>query len=242
MIKKIFTLLAVSLCMGLLSHTATAAVVSTSTTVNSFSGSGGVNLVPVNGLSQFDASLGTLTGITLNAVIDSYQVDLSLDNFDDPGTGALFDFAELSGQISLNIPKNTGGGLLFASEVFGDSIFGEFDSVTVGPTNSSESEDSTTRLQADNLFNNFIGPGAINFIDLGIFTFFGSATVFLDDGSSVSGEPALDSFSVGPSTVSIDYTYTSMVPVPAAAWLFGTGFIGLFVMRRNNAGLPEISG
>ncbi len=236
MIKKIFTSLAVSLCMGLLSHTATAAVVSTSTTVNTFSGSGGINLVPVIGLNQFDASLGTLTGITLNVDIDSYQVALSLDNFDDPGTGALFDFAELFGQISLSIPNNSGGGLLFASEVFGDTIFAEFDSVSVGPTNSSMTENSTTRLQADNLFNNFIGPGAINFIELGVFTFFGSATVFLDDGSSVSGEPALDSFSVGPSTVGIDYTFMpAVVPVPAAVWLFGSGFIGLSVMRRNIA-------
>lgn len=225
---KILIPLAVSLWLPLLPQTAPAAVVSTSTPVDTFSDSGALTRVPVSGLNQFDASLGVLTGITFVVDIDTYQADISLSNYDDEGSSALFDSATLSAQISLTVPRNSGGGLLFASVGFGGEIFDEFDSISVGPTSASVSEDATTRLQADNLFSNFIGAGAIDFIEFGIFAFSRPGAVVLDDGTTVSGETSLDSFSVGPSTVRIDYTFTpTVIPVPAAGWLFGSGLIGL---------------
>lgn len=221
----------IATCMAIaiaFSQAAMSAVISTSSTVGTFTGSGGFTLEPVNGLNQFDASLGTLTGINFNVDISSYDATLFLESFDDPGTGALFDFANLSAQISINYSTPGGGGLLFATEGLFGTIFGEFDSFDIGPVSSSRSEDATTRLQTAGVFNDFIGTGTLGSVDLGVFAFFQGAQVFLDDGSQVDGTPGFNSFSVGPATVSVDYTYTPTVPVPAAVWLFGSGLVALF--------------
>jgi hypothetical protein len=236
---KVFKTLIISLVM-MFSQSALSAVVTTSASVGTFTGSGGGDRVPLTGLDQFDSSLGTLTGIVFRLDISNYEAEIALDSYEEPvdefgdPTGAVFSFADLGSQISLSVDTPGGGGLLFATTGIGGPIFDEFDVITVGPASSSVSDDVTTRLQTNSLFNDFIGNGQIDFMELGIFAFFEGAQVTFDDGSTAPGTPSLNSFSVGPSTVSIDYTYVSAVPVPAAVWLFGSGLLSLvgFARRR----------
>ncbi|MCH9671885.1 MAG: VPLPA-CTERM sorting domain-containing protein [Gammaproteobacteria bacterium] len=52
----------------------------------------------------------------------------------------------------------------------------------------------------------------------------------------VDGTPNLDSFLVGPGTISIEYTYTpAVVPVPAAVWMFISAVVGLGIVKRRAA-------
>lgn len=225
---------AASLAVGLLSLPATAATVSTSVVVPVISGSGYTPPTPVTGLAQFDPSNGTLTGIEFGLQVSSYDMALSLASWDDPGTGALFQSALLQSQISVNVALPGGGGLLFASTSFNGSIFNEFDSISaVGVAGSPESTDATATLISHGLFSDFIGTGNVSILGLGVFSFGFPGMVTLDDGTETDGQPSLDSFNVGPSTMSITYTYTpAVVPLPATMWLLGSALLGLAGLRR----------
>lgn len=225
---------AASLAIGLLSLPATAATISTSVVVPAISGSGYTPPMPVAGLAQFDPSNGTLTGIEFGLDISSYDLAVSLGSWDDPGTGALFQSADLQAQMSVNVELSGGGGLLFASTVFSDTIFNEFDSISaVGVPGLPRSSDATAQLTSHNLFSSFIGTGNVSILGLGVFSFGYPGMVALDDGTFADGQPSLDSFNVGPSTMSITYTYTpAVVPLPASVWLLGSALLGLAGIRR----------
>ncbi len=226
-----------ALTMGLMSQGATAATISTSVVIPAISGSGYMALVPATGLAQFDPANGTLTGIELGLQVSSYDVALSLTNWDDPETGALFESADLSVQISINADLPGGGGLLFASTIYSDTIFDEFGTISAtGVPGSPRLEDATAALIADNLFSDFIGTGNVSILSLGVFNFAFPGNVTLDDGTSADGYSQLDSFNGGPSTMTINYTYTpAVVPLPATVWLLGSALLGLAGLRRKLA-------
>ncbi len=47
-------------------------------------------------------------------------------------------------------------------------------------------------------------------------------------------------FLLGPSALTIDYTYTpTTVPAPAAVWLLGSGLLGLAGFRRSRLAAPQ---
>lgn len=232
--NRAFLPLAASLAVGLLSLPATAATISTSVVVPAISGSGYTPPTPVAGLAQFDPSNGTLTGIEFGLHVSSYDLAVSLASWDDPGTGALFQSADLQAQMSVNVELSGGGGLLFASTVFSDTIFNEFDSISaVGVPGSPESSDATASLISHGLLSDFIGTGNVSILGLGVFSFGFPGMVALDDGTFADGQSSLDSFNVGPSTMSITYTYTpAVVPLPAGVWLFGSALLGLAGIRR----------
>lgn len=231
--RTAFLPFAASLTLGLLSQAATAATMSTSVTIPVTAGSG-YSVTPATGLAQFDPANGTLTGIALGLDISSYDLTLSLNGWDDPETGAQFQYTYLSAQISIDAATPGGGGLLFSSTVVGDVIFDEFDTINVsGSSGGPEIEDATTRLSDASLFTNFIGTGDVSILSLGIYSFGYPRMVTLDDGTSVGGDPYIDNFNVGPSILTIDYTYTpTAVPVPAAIWLLGSGLLGLAGFKR----------
>lgn len=222
------------LALTLLPLGVNAASVATTVIAPSISGSGNFNLVPITGLDQFDPSNGTLTGISFTLGIASFDIDISLGGWEDPGTGATFDYADLYGQISLDVAKPGGGGLLFSTTSFGDTIFDEFDSVnSTGPFSPPATQDATARLIGDDLFDGFIGTGEVSNMSWGVFAFGHPELVALSDGSFAYGDPQIDSFSAGPATITIDYTYTpAEVPLPAAAWLFISALGGLGVIKR----------
>ena len=219
--------------MSLLALSATAATISTSTIVPATTGSG-FTLIPTTGLAQFDPANGTLTGITFSLDVSNYEVTFSLDSWDDPQTGAMFQSANISGQISISAALPAGGGLIFASTSFAGSIFDEFDTVTVtGSSGGAQFEDATARLTSNGLLASFVGTGDISILELGVFSFGHPFVVTLDDGSNAFGNPRIDAFNVGPSTITVDYTYTpTVVPVPATVWLLGSALLGMAGMKR----------
>ncbi len=229
--------------MALLSQQVTAATISTSAIVPVTSGSG-FSLIAVSDLTQFDPANGTLTGITFSLDISSYDLTLSLSSWDDPETGAAFESANLSAQISISAALPGGGGLIFSSTSFSGDIFDEFDSVNVpGSSGGPVSEDVMERLISDTAYNllpNFVGTGDVSILELGIFTFGHPHVVALDDGTFSQGFPQIDAFNVGPSTLTIDYIYEpTVVPAPTALWLLGTGVLGLAGFRRRRQPAPQ---
>lgn len=222
--------------MALLAQQSTAATISTSAIVPVTEGSG-FTLIPVAGLSQFDPANGTLTGITFSLDISSYDLTLNLGSWDDPQTGAAFQSANMSAQISISAAMRNGGGLIFSSTSFSGEIYNEFDAVNIpGTSGGPVSEEAMERLTSDteyNLLPDFLGTGEVSILELGIFTFGHPEVVTLDDGTFAYGNPQIDAFSVGPSTLTIDYTYTpTAVPAPPAVWLLGTGVLGLAGFKR----------
>lgn len=227
---------AASLAMGLMSQSATAATISTSIVIPATAGDG-FTLIPATGLAQFDPANGTLTGIELGLHVSSYDMTISLSSWDDPGTGAVFQSADLQGQISINVALPGGGGLLFSSTVFGDTIFNEFDTIsTVGTPGIPQFQDATARLIADNLFSDFIGTGSVSILSLGIFSFGYPDMVTLDDGTFTDGGSYLDAFNFGPSMMTINYTYApAVVPLPPTILLLGSALMGLVGLRQKTA-------
>lgn len=235
---------------AMLSQPAIAAVTSTSTTLAATSGSvdggnGNFFTMPVTGLDQFNAALGTLTGVSFT-VENAYNVNASIYNVfvnDDSLDHEIA--ANISFQISLNKVSGNSG-FFFATEA--DSIqISCNDSGSDACTDlTSESaintylitEDGTNRLQTNNLFNDFIGTGQVSNLELALvhftdFQFEISSAVNLD---TIDAAALLD-FEMGPAIVTIDYTYTP-VPLPGAAWLFGSAIIGLIGYRlpKRNSG------
>lgn len=117
-----------------------------------------------------------------------------------------------------------------------------------------ESEQILQRVTDAGIVDEFIGTGLISedLLELGLFTFFGSGAI--SDGA---GEPLFDfdtgdfnplfqglenlfiedfrvDFDLGPSNVSIEYEYdpVTVVPVPAAVWLFGSALVGFAGLSR----------
>jgi len=226
--------------LALLAQSATAATISTSASLPLTDGSG-YTLIPVSGLSQFDPANGTLTGISFSLDLSSYDLTLSLSDWENPETGAAFGSADLSAQISISAALPDGGGLLFSTTAFSGQIYDEFDSVNVpGSSGGPVTEDATARLMAENIFSSFLGTGNVSILELGIFTFGHPQVVTLDDGTFAYGNPHVDAFSVGPSALTIDYTYTpTTVPAPAAVWLLGSGLLGLAGFRRSRLAAPQ---
>jgi hypothetical protein len=229
--------------MALLAQQATAATISTSVIVPVTDGSG-FTVIPVSGLSQFDPANGTLTGVSFSLDISSYDLTLSLGGWEDPQTGAAFESANMSAQISISAAMPNGGGLIFSSTSFSGEIYNEFDSVNIpGTSGGPVSEEAMERLTSDteyNLLPDFLGTGEVSILGLGIFTFGHPEVVTLDDGTFAYGDPQIDAFNVGPSTLTIDYTYTpTVVPAPAAVWLLGSGLLGLAGFRRARQPAPQ---
>lgn len=229
--------LAASLALGLVAQHATAATISTSVVIPAVSGSGYAPTLPVSGLAQFDPANGTLTGIELGLHVESFDATLGLGSWNDPGTGAQFESAYLSIQISIDVALPGGGGLLFASTSFGGMIFDEAGTISaVGEPGAPRVDDATESLTNYGLLSSFIGTGDVSILGLGIFSFGYPGMVNLDDGTSTDGTPYIGSFDVGPSTMSIHYTYTpAVVPLPAGVWLFGSALLGLAGIRRRMA-------
>lgn len=234
-----------SLCLfGVLSASTTAFAASTSfsTTVPQFSGSS-FDAQPIVGLSQFDPSQGTLTGITVSAQ-GNFSVSGSLLAFVDDGSSShsLDLFASYQISIGINLPS---GGVLLAANGGGPSFNfacdgAAFESSCINdqaPIEDSgfydESQEILQRVTDAGIVDEFIGTGLISedLLELGLFTFFGSGAI--SDGN---GEPLIDfdtfdfnplfmglenlfiedfnvEFELGPTDVTIQYDYDPTVAV-----------------------------
>ena len=80
----------------------------------------------------------------------------------------------------------------------------------------------------------------MDFLELGFFSIYGitdtqvliDAFVTLD---YVNAGAKFDSYSVGPTMITLEYEYIPAVPVPSAVWLFGSGLIGLIGLARRKS-------
>jgi hypothetical protein len=116
------------------------------------------------------------------------------------------------------------------------------------------SEQIFQRVSDEGILNEFIGTGEISedLLELALFTFLGSGAI-----TDAFGEPLFDfstfdinplfmglenlfiedfevEFDLGPSLVTIQYDYdpVTVVPVPAAVWLFGSALVGFAGLSR----------
>lgn len=221
--------------------TAQAASTATSATLPEFSGSASstFNTTATTGLDQFDPALGTLTGVHFD-ISSSYLAAVFLEAYviDEAASNELD--AQASFQISLTVPASGGGGLLFANGVDSANF-----SCSAGPFSGAcsdssspatvsggyaEAEDATSRLVDANLLSLFIGTGNLDFMEFGLFFFSnGGLQIFSSDNLDVFG--AEIEFDLGPTDITVTYTYNP-VPLPPAAILFAPLALGLLRSGR----------
>jgi len=175
-------------------------------------------------ISQFDSAMGTLQGIT----IDIYNVKLEFfatarfHNFtDDFATG----YQSLSGMsVGLNMPDYS-----FtrfhppSSETCSGELPAWYEcSTTTGFISTDLSDDSESLNLAD--FDAYVGTGNV---DINIFQ---TGSLFTDETGGPDGYvDGRNSLLRTSGDISITYDYeVAAVPIPAAAWLFGSALAGLF--------------
>lgn len=217
---------------------------------------------PVVGLQQFDPSLGTLTGITLSADF-TMDVDATVEVFEVGGSGS--NVSHSAGFTMVNGPgpfaeqgvgtlvrynastdaSNFTRSMLYQGLDIAGSCAGVADEGNQGCLDTVS--DTLTFTQSGNAFDNFNVFQNFELIDiLGTGNLDGLVKVatLLYDGQL--WKPGVDTINVieaeglteaylNAGTVTIEYEYTA-VPVPAAAWLFGSA-LGVFgFLRRRRAG------
>lgn len=220
-----------------------AATTMTSTTLPEFSGnaSGFGNTSSITGLDQFDPALGTLTGVHFD-ITSSYTARVSLEAYviDEAEPHELE--AQASFQVSLTVPTGGGGGLLFANG--GDSAFfacsdGPFSGTCSDSLNPeivsgdyAEADDATVRLVNAGLLPLFVGGGNLDFLEFGLF-FFSNGGLQVAIADNIDAFGADIEFDLGPTDVTVTYTYNP-VPLPPAAVLFAPLAFGLLRQGRKS--------
>lgn len=168
-------------------------------------------------LQQFDASLGTLTGISIdwdygfNGTFRVVQDTLS-------GVASAQNGFVSNTVLATSTPAGATGPSL-------NSFAGTAFSVAVPPTYSQFFAGGKTDTQSFGPLSAFIGLGMVTY------NFFSSSSA-----TATVSEGLLSGIVSSLHLVNADITYTyddiSAVPVPAAIWLFGSGLVGLVGVAR----------
>ena len=167
-------------------------------------------------LNKFDTNLGTLTDIklyttaTISGTVDVYAP-----------TGGSFTNAYNSVTVNTTIPSS-------ATPIITSATLGPVSGTAAVGFNhfAAPSSATTTTTIAVALFNQYVAPGQATFSaswDGLISNRISGNNVF------VSGTPTVGG------SVKIAYSYNATpTPIPAAAWLLGSGLLGLVGIRRKN--------
>lgn len=209
-----------------------AAIITTISSVPLFSGSDTTDIAThviqttsVNGLQQFDPSLGVLNTVRFT-IEGSYEASgVSLRPYrTDIGS---FHSADIGFQVSLTTPDPSSylGVDFFATQHASQPLSGPDDIVNFQQT------DFNTSYTIGGLLDDYIGTGNIDFLNLGFYSTYGiqNTQVLVDAGivlDYVNAGAKFESYSVGPTNVTLEYSYTG-VPIPASIWLFISGLIAL---------------
>lgn len=203
---------------------------------SSFDGQSLFNQETVTGLPKFDSSLGTLTGISLDIAFDfSYSLQIEAYDVVNPSLAHSVEFSTSFTDIEI-IYNGTQFGHVIGSQALegglgcsessgSDVCFNDFfDSGFFDETGLGDIVTASDYVESD-----FVGVGDVEALDVWFVAYeFGS---LLENSDDYVGDL---SFNNDPGTVTIHYEY-SPVPVPAAAWLFVSGVLGLSVWRRKYA-------
>ncbi|MFZ1087053.1 MAG: choice-of-anchor E domain-containing protein [Terracidiphilus sp.] len=170
-------------------------------------------------LTEFDPSLGTLTGISI-AITDTGSTTLMATSI---GSDSLLDEAA---RVTFSV---TGGGTTSNQVVIVDT--GIINPISVTPANPyNPGPISITGSATENVASadwaNFIGPGSI------AFNFTGNDTTIIDEtGGGLTPSQTTDpGINVA---ITYDYTPESLTPEPGTLTLLGTGLLGLAGMLRS---------
>ncbi len=193
----------------------------------------------------------------LNASVDNPEAEDELGFFDAPHSisGAI----TYLGSISIDGPGNLGLRTTFQEftapfACMGEGEFectsdeeitatGTYDASTITDTNYL-TQTLLERLISNNMLDLFVGAGDIEtgvlrpslsaFFGPGLF---GGLEIFASDNITIdSNNGFIDGeFTLGPTTVTVEYEFTpTVVPVPAAVWLFGSALVGFGALSRRN--------
>lgn len=220
------------------STTTSANTLTTTTIVPEFSG-GIFNLTPVEGLNQFDASLGTLTGVQFRVQF-SFSVQSQIHNIE------VLDITKphrLEAQVGFQISLADDRGRLFASHVgrpIGISCQGQSSIICsdtlIGAYSDYfyQQDDITARIINSTSLQDYLGTGNVQVIRLGLFHFnqpgFRHLNFQTEQNINIGEASASINFSMAPATVAIDYFY-SPVPMPPSSWLAIVGLLAIGVRK-----------
>ncbi len=187
-------------------------------------------------ISQFDPSLGILTGIN----IDFFGMSLSSRasaNFRDDTLFSTVGGLQRLQSMSLGITMPNYSFSRFASTRTStcSDTGGLFSGSSCNTNLSSRTNGLFSASTSLGSLSAYIGPG---FVNIGVRQ---NATLFTNETDGDNGYVNFRSGQVRTAgSVRVTYDY-SVVPVPAAAWLFGSGLIGLIgVARRTNRGQTTV--
>jgi hypothetical protein len=193
----------------------------------------------ITGLPKFDSSLGTLDSITLSANFDfgfSSDIEAEAINFGQPGNAEIFaDFNIFVGYSPSGSPGTTFTSLGGSGDFSGYSFGCSFDAETAfcqGFDGDHFSFDDVADILTDaNPLTDFVGIGDIGTLAVIIAMETDANNAILNNADFAVGGISVD---VSAGDIGIEYDYTpTVIPVPAAIWLFATGVIGLLGVNRN---------
>lgn len=188
-----------------------------------------------------------------NTNVENLSSQLSITVWDAIGANAQFGTSLLSSQILFTVQNSVGVASNIAEVYFDDGLLGpsvvlnslggftNFSGGGANPANLPAGNTATPAFVATQLFSADVNPGpppngvnASNDIlgirlGLGSFADFNAVTAAVANGSLRFG---LHVRSIGVAGGSDSYINTTVVPVPAAAWLFGSALLGLAGLKR----------
>jgi len=214
--KKAIAAAGVTLLLAAGAGTANAALY-TDTESFSFNGSTSPYNLSVN---SFNPALGTLTDISL-IVTTNITPEVQLINY--TNSTQSFTNAQSTSPFALTGPGSTvvnataSTGLINGTAAAGQFVISTFSGSTVNQTQTFDLSSA--------IWNQYMGTSPLSFLaTLGPFT---SSASFASGTLGVGGQGLVNG------NVTIDYTYdTTPTPIPAAAWLLGSGLMGLFGLKK----------
>ena len=191
------------------------------------------------GVEMFDESLGTLESVTLEFTL-AFSGTLSVNGLEviDESQPHSITFFEPYATFAVGFPFGSGVGYGLHqggySDIYEGSCTGEAGEPICSDNIKFNYDIETSTSETQSNLDYYIGTGNRNLF----LTFFATEVMFGgEEGSLIDnvdvGNYEVNGFLDTTATLDVTYEYSpSVVPVPAAAWLFGSALIGLAGIKR----------